>query len=342
MEGSIWEVLWYFVIGTSIVMYTILDGFDLGVGILHLFGKSDQDRRIFLNAIGPVWDGNEVWLVVIIGGLFAGFPGAYASLFSGFYSLFMIFIAVIILRAVAIEFRSKREGKAWRLFWDIVFSFASICFAFTLGLTFGNILQGIPLNSSFEYEGAFSHFFRPYPVLIGFTAIAILSMHGATFLFMKTEGELHKNLKRWVMPTIIVFAVLYILTTITTINYLPYMTQNLKEYPILFVFPAIALLAIASIPLFVKRDRDGYAFIASSLAITFLLVTAFSGIYPNLIRSSINPVENSVTLMNSSSSDFTLKILLTIAAIGVPLVLSYGIWVYHIFRGKVTLDHTSY
>lgn len=342
MEGTIWQNLWYVVLGASVVLYTILDGFDLGVGILHLFGKTDQDRRIFLNAIGPVWDGNEVWLVVIIGGLFAGFPHAYASLFSGFYTLFMVFIAVIIFRAVAIEFRSKREGKKWRLGWDIAFSLSSALFAFALGLTFGNIVRGVPMNASFEFTGGIVDFLNPYAILVGVTAVAIFAMHGAIFLFMKTEGDLHDNLKRWINPTIILFAVLYLVTTVVTIYTLPWMVAPMKTYPILFVLPFIAAVAIIGIPILVKKHRDGYTFIFSCIAIAFLLLTSFTGIYPNLIRSSVNPIEHSITLFNASSSEFTLKVLLTIAAIGVPLVFAYGIWVYHIFRGKVKIDETSY
>jgi len=339
---TLWQLLWFMVLGVSLIMYTVLDGFDLGVGILHLLGKTDNDRRVFLNAIGPVWDGNEVWLVVVMGGLFAGFPAAYASLFSSFYNLFMIFIAVIIFRAVAIEFRSKKPSKLWRSTWDCAFSFASIIFAFTIGLTFGNVIQGVPIDESFMYSASFLELLNPYSLLVGFTAIALLAMHGTIFLFMKTEGDLHNRLRKWVDLSIVIFVVLYILLTITTVRHLPFMVAPMLKYPILFIFPAIALLAIIVIPILVKKERDGLAFIFSCLAIAFLLMTAFWGVYPNIIRSSIDPINYSITIANSSSTDFTLKVLLTIAAIGVPLVLAYVAWAYHIFRGKVKITDTSY
>jgi cytochrome bd ubiquinol oxidase subunit II len=339
---TIWQLLWFLVLCASMVMYTILDGFDLGVGILHLFGRTDNDRRVFLNSIGPVWDGNEVWLVVIMGGLFAGFPVAYASLFSGFYDLFMILIAVIIFRAVAIEFRSKKPGKAWRMIWDFAFSFASIIFAFTIGLTLGNLIQGVPLNASFEYSVTLSKLLNPYAILVGLTAIALLAMHGTIFLFMKTEGELHSRLRNWINTSIIIFVIMYLILTVITIRHLPFMIKPMYEYPVLFIFPLIAFFSIAMVLYFVKKEKDGRAFIFSCAAITFLLITSFFGVFPNIIRSTINPTEFSLTIFNSSSTDFTLKLLFTIAMIGVPLVLAYGVWIYHIFRGKVKITDTSY
>lgn len=342
MDGSVFALLWFVVLGAALIMYTILDGFDLGVGILHLLGKTDQDRRIFLNAIGPVWDGNEVWLVVIIGGLFAGFPVAYASIFSGFYTLFMVFISAIIFRAVAIEFRSKRQSSLWRKAWDGIFSLASIIFAFTIGLTLGNIIQGIPLNSSFEYTGGIVYLLNPYAILVGITAIFLLAMHGAIFLFMKTEGELHQILRKWINPTIFLFLGFYGLLTFFTLRNLDFMVTPMRKNPILFIIPFLALLSILNIIIQVKRNKDGWAFISSCAAISFLLITSVLGVYPNIIRSSENPIENSLTIYQASATDFTLKILLTIAGIGIPLVFAYGIWVYHIFRGKVQLDETSY
>jgi cytochrome d ubiquinol oxidase subunit II len=159
MNLEMLQIAWYAVIAISIVFYTVLDGFDLGVGALHLFARTDEQRRIFLNSIGPFWDGNEVWIVIMMGGLFAGFPNAYATIFSGFYSLLMFLIAGLIFRAVAIEFRSKRPSKTWRSFWDVVFSFASILVALVMGLVLGNMILGIPLNSAQDFSGQFSDFF---------------------------------------------------------------------------------------------------------------------------------------------------------------------------------------
>src|SRR5579872_3810659 len=195
----------YLVLGVSVLMYVMLDGFDLGVGALHLFAKTDEQRRIFLNSIGPVWDGNEVWIIIVIGGLFAGFPDAYACVFSGFYTLCMVLIAGLMFRAVAIEFRSKSGSKTWRKIWDVAFSLSSHVVAFALGLVLGNVILGIPLDATQNFVGSFSDFFRPYAILIGLFAISLFAMHGAIYLHMKTEGESHQVVKRWILPAIFVF-----------------------------------------------------------------------------------------------------------------------------------------
>ena len=159
--GLDYPTLWFLVVGAVFTGYAILDGFDLGAGALHLFFKKEESRRIALNAIGPVWDGNEVWIVIMMGGLFAGFPNAYATIFSGFYTLFMFLIAGLMFRAAAIEFRSKRESPLWRSFWDVMFSLSSILVGLVIGLLLGNMIEGIPLNAQQDYVGAFADFFRP-------------------------------------------------------------------------------------------------------------------------------------------------------------------------------------
>lgn len=336
------EVLWYGVIAFSILFYAVLDGFDLGVGALHPFARTDEQRRIFLNAIGPVWDGNEVWIVIVMGGLFAGFPNAYASIFSGFYSLLMILIAGLMFRPVAIEFRSKRESPAWRKTWDYVFFLSSITVAFILGVLLGNMIQGVPLNENQDYVGTFSAFFRPYSVLVGITAIALFAMHGATYLTMKTEGEAHQIVRRWINPAIITFIFWYLLTTIATLLYMPHMTKSIEKYPYFFIFPLIAFFAILNIPRQVKKGNDGWAFIFSSISIIFLLVLYGLGTFPYIVYSTMNPESNSITIYNSASSPKTLGILLIVVAIGVPMILGYGYWVYRVFRGKVKLEKSSY
>lgn len=336
------DVLWYGVIAISILFYAVLDGFDLGVGALHPFARSDEQRRIFLNAIGPVWDGNEVWIVIVMGGLFAGFPGAYASIFSGFYSLLMILIAGLMFRPVAIEFRSKRESRAWRQTWDYVFFLSSITVAFILGVLLGNMIEGVPLNENQDYIGTFLGYFRPYSVLVGITSIALFAMHGATYLTMKTEGEAHRVVKRWINPAIITFIFWYSLTTIATLLYMRHMTQSIEQYPFFFIFPILALLSILNIPRQVKKGNDGWAFIFSCLSIIFLLVLYGLGTFPYIVYSTIDPEINSITIYNSASSEKTLLTLLIVVAIGVPMVLGYGYWVYRVFRGKVKLEKSSY
>lgn len=336
------EIIFYLVIGFSIVAYTILDGFDLGVGMLHLFAKEDQERRVFLNAIGPVWDGNEVWLVIVGGALFAGFPDVYATLFSSFYNLTMILLAGLMFRAVAIEFRSKRPSYFWRQSWDIVFCVSSYIIAFGIGIVLGNLVVGIPINEHKIYVGNFAHFFRPYPILIGFLSVALFMMHGSIYLFMKTEGAIHKKIRKNVTWCIAFFICLYIATTAATVQYLPHMTERMRLFPWLYLLALFALLAIVNVPYEISKKNDGRAFVSSCVGISLLITLFGIGTFPNMIRSNINPEEWSLTVFNSSSSALTLKVLLWIVVIGVPLVLAYGYYVYRVFRGKVKVGPHSY
>ncbi len=336
------EVLWYMVIGFSILFYTVLDGFDLGVGSLHLFARTDEQRRLFLNAIGPVWDGNEVWIVVVIGALFAGFPNVYATVFSGFYSLLMFIIAGFMFRAAAIEFRSKIESKRWRSIWDCVFCISSILVAFVLGLVLGNAIEGIPLNAAQDYVGDFSLFFRPYTLLVGITAVALFAMHGALYLTLKTEGEANVLVQRLVTPTIAFFLFWYVITTAATFLFMPHMTAAITETPLLGALPLASVAAIFNIPYQVRKGNFGWAFGSSAAAISFLLVLFSLGTFPVLVRSTIDPVNNNLTIYNSASSPTTLAILLVVVAIGIPLVFAYMFWTYRVFRGKVKLEKASY
>lgn len=334
--------IWYLVIGVAVIAYSVLDGFDLGVGALHLFARTDRQRRIFLNSIGPVWDGNEVWIVIVMGGVFAGFPNAYATVFSGFYTLLMFLIAGLMFRATAIEFRSKRDSLTWRYFWDAVFSFASILVAFVIGLILGNMVEGVPIDDSQNYVGNFTDLLGPYSIIIGITTCALFAMHGAIYLTMKTEGDAHEVVRKWINKAIGVFIFWYFVTTIATLTYMPHMTERLISKPYLFIFPLLSLIAVLSIPYQVRKGNDGWAFISSSLSIALLLILFGLGTYPTIVQSTINPETNSLTIYNSCSSEKTLGILLIVVAIGVPLVLAYGAWIYRIFRGKVQIEHSSY
>ena len=251
-------------------------------------------------------------------------------------------IAGLMFRAVAIEFRSKRESSVWRNTWDIVFSFSSILVSMILGILIANMIRGVPLDAEQNYVGTFSRFFHPYCILVGITTTALFAMHGATFLYMKTEGQTHHTIQKWINPSIIVFLFWYIVTTIATIVYMPHMVQKIRANPYFFIFPILSLLAILNIPLQVKKKNDGWAFLSSALSIAFLLILYGLGTFPVLVPSTLDPDANSLTIYNSASTPSTLKTLLTVVAIGVPLVLAYGFWIYHIFRGKVKIDKTSY
>lgn len=336
------EIVWFLVVIILLAGYAILDGFDLGVGMLHLFSKKDVERRLMLNAIGPVWDGNEVWLVTAGGAIFAGFPDVYATLCSALYIPIMILLSGLIFRAVAIEVRSKRPMAWWRWMWDVLFSFASLVIAFALGVTMGNLIAGIPLDENKEFIGDLTHLFHPYALLVGVMVVALFAMHGAIYILMKTEGELHDKLRLWINPTIIFFIMCYAIVTAATLIYMPHMTEAVRQRPIFFLIAILNMFAIANIPREIFRGRDYAAFACSCFNILCLMALYGLGTFPNLVRASNDHAQLSLTLFNSASSQLTLSILLLMAVIGVPLVISYTICVYWIFRGKVKLDAASY
>jgi cytochrome d ubiquinol oxidase subunit II len=266
------NTLWFVLVGVLFTGYAVLDGFDLGVGALHLFARSDQDRRILLNAIGPVWDGNEVWLVTGGGALFAAFPMVYATVFSGFYLPFMLLLVALIFRAVAIEFRSKQPMRWWRQMWDVAFAAGSVLAAFLIGVTMGNIAWGIPLDPHHEFAGTLGGLvLHPYALLMGVTTVALFAMHGAIYLVMKTEGELHDRIRRWITPAMILFILCYVIFTLATLLYVPHITEAIKHEPWFFVVVVLAVLAVANIPRSITRRRDFEAFLSSCGAMLCLM-----------------------------------------------------------------------
>lgn len=335
------EFVWFTIFVILLTGYAILDGFDLGVGMLNLFVRKDEDRRVVLNSIGPVWDGNAVWLVTAGGALFAGFPAIYATICSSFYIPIMIMLTGLIFRAVAIEFRSKQPMKWWRTTWDVLFALASFVIAFALGSVLGNLIHGIALDQEGEFIGDFQSLLQPYALLVGLLTVACFFMHGSIYLVMKTEKELHDKLRSYVNPAIIFFIIVFALTTITTLIYFPHMTETIKDRPVFFIITIVNILAIANIPREIFHGRDGLAFISSCVNIICLLALYGVGTYPNVVKAINNP-EYSLTIYNSSSSAFTLEVLLIIAMIGMPLVVAYTIAVYYIFHGKVKIEPTSY
>lgn len=334
-------VVWFVLVGVLFTGYAILDGFDLGVGEIHLFTKTDEERRLMINAIGPVWDGNEVWLVTGGGALFAAFPDVYATVFSGFYTAFMLLLASLIFRAVSIEFRSKMPMTWWRRLWDVGFSVSSYFSSFVIGVALGNLIWGVPLSPDREFAGTFFGLFHPYSVLTGVTTVALFMMHGSIYAVMKTGGALHEKIRGWVKNTMIFFILCYGVLTMFTLLYAHHMTIPFKEHPSLFLLPLAGMLAIANIPRAIHLGRDFQAFFSSSAAIAALMALFAIGVFPNLVISNPNP-EYSLTVWNASSSEKTLSIMLIFALIGMPLVIAYTIVIYWIFRGKVTLDPRSY
>jgi cytochrome bd ubiquinol oxidase subunit II len=336
--NEIWGVLFVFVIAG----YLILDGFDMGVGILHLaLARTDVERRTFLNSIGPVWDGNEVWLVLGGGVLFAVFPLVYASLFSGFYLAFMLVLLVMILRTVAIEFRSKEHSPRWRSAWDAVFAAASIGLALLLGVAFGNIVAGVPLNADGDITISLIELLNPFALLVGVTTVAMFALHGAIFLMLKTGGELRDRITRATPALIVTFFVLNTLVVIAMVLLDQRITERYTTQIWPVIFPAGALLALVGVWLFLRRGQPLRAFVCSSAMIALLLVSGAIGLFPNLLTSTTDSA-NDLTIYNAASAENTLVVCLIVAVIGIPFVLLYTAGVYWIFRGETKVESEGY
>jgi cytochrome d ubiquinol oxidase subunit II len=335
------NAVWFVLVGVLFTGYALLDGFDLGVGALHLFTREDEHRRIMLNAIGPVWDGNEVWLVTGGGALFAAFPNVYATVFSGFYLAFILLLFALIFRAVAIEFRSKQPMRWWRQLWDVGFAVGSILSSLLIGVAMGNIAWGVPIDERGEFGGTFFTLLHPYALLLGVTTLALFMMHGSIYIVMKTEGQLQNMARGWVNRTIIFFIIAYAVTTMATLLYVPHMAARVRANPWLFSVALVNMLAIANIPREIHHRRDFKAFLSSCVAMIALMTLFGLEMFPHLVLSDPEP-GRSLTVYNAASSQRTLGIMLTIALIGVPIVLAYTVSIYWIFRGKVKLDRMSY
>lgn len=335
------NLFWFVTLGVLLAGYAILDGFDLGVGILHLGARGDAERRVFMNSIGPLWDGNEVWLVTFGGALFAAFPDVYATAFSAFYLAFMLLLFALIFRAVSMEFRSKRESPAWRRFFDYCFFAASTLATLLFGVAVGNCMKGIPVGADREFAGGFLDLLHPYAVLVGLFTVAMFAMHGSIYLYLKTTGELQQRIHGWMWRTFGFFLVLYLVTTIYTLVEIRSATRNFEHYPWAWIVVLLNVLAIANIPRAIYLSRPGYAFVSSCCSIAAFVFLFGIALYPNLLASSINP-DWSLTIRNAASSPKTLFIMQIIAFAGMPFVLAYTTIIYWVFRGKVEIGRFSY
>jgi cytochrome bd ubiquinol oxidase subunit II len=336
------NTIWFGLVGILLTGYAILDGFDLGVGGLHLLARGDQERRIFLNAIGPVWDGNEVWLVTGGGALFAAFPNVYATVFSGFYEAFILLLAAIIFRAVAIEFRSQRPGHRWRATWDAAFSISSLVSALLIGVALGNIVWGVPLNEYHDFQGNLLTLLHPYPLFVGVMAIVLFIMHGNLYLILKTDGARQEKLRRWARYTIPAYLLCFILLHVITVSTCSQIQAALPQrWWLLGIILALSLLFTLNIWRETSNGRAGWAFVSSCLSILTLMLLVGVAIYPNIVFSTPQ-IAHSLNIYNGSSTDKTLRFMFYVALIGVPLVLTYTIGIYYVFRGKVKLTDESY
>jgi len=333
---------WMFlVIGAVFSGYAILDGFDLGAGTVHLFLREEQSRRIALNAIGPVWDGNEVWLVIGGGTLFAGFPKVYATLLSAFYTPFILFLVLLILRAISIEFRSKEPMLWWRKLWDTVYAISSTLVGFTLGVVLGNVVRGIAIDEKMIFKGGLLDIFNPYALLTGLTVVTLFALHGSVYLVMKTKGSLSERLVYISKIAGMLFTICYLALSAATLLFVPHAAHEFFDNPLLFLIPVITLLLLLNERLLIVRGKYWLAFLTSALLTSLLLITIAIGLYPNILMSTISSA-NSLTIANSAASTKSLGIILTFVLIGAPLVLIYTLFLFKTFRGKVEIDEMSY
>ena len=323
---ALWAVLW--------AIYFFLDGFDLGVGILHPFlPRNDLEKRLAMNSIGPVWDGNKVWLVTAAGVTFAAFPAAFALIFSAFYLPLLLILFGLIVRGAALEFRGKSDSPAWRRGWDMAFFLGSLTTAFLFGVLFGNIFQGLPLNAQ-GYQGGFFSLFNRYGLLTGVMFVVMLGGHGALWLAVKTGDELGARVRRFAMK---IWAVLVAATALFFVN-TAFVTSIFASYInnyVLLLLPAGVVASLLGMGMAIMSKRFPAAFFASGAAVILIVMTGFAGLYPQLVPARPDALY-SLTIYNAAASDYTLRILTVIAAIFVPVVAVYQFWVYRIFRGTVT------
>lgn len=330
------QVTWFVLVGVLLTGYAILDGFDLGVGFWHLFARKDEERRAFLKSIGPFWDGNEVWLLTGGGALFAAFPPVYASVFSGFYLALILLLGALIFRAVSIEFRNHLDSDSWRRVWDRAFSLGSSLAALLFGVALGNVMRGIPLNTAGDYTGTFFGLLNPYALLIGLTGFAMLITHGAAYLAFRIEGDIAGRALGWARVSWLLFAALTLTATGATFATQPHLTAGFSTLPVLWIVPLLALASVVATGIFIFKRRALKAFLGSSATIFCLMLLVGASLFPNLVPAMNDPAL-SLTVYNSSSSEYALTAMLIITIIGLPLVLGYTFWVYRTFGGKVVL-----
>jgi cytochrome d ubiquinol oxidase subunit II len=338
MDVQILQIIWFILIGVLFIGYAILDGFDLGIGSLMPFlAKNEQDEKVMLNSIGPVWDGNEVWLLTAGGALFAAFPHAYATVFSGFYLALMLVLMALIFRAVSFEFYNQdNENKK---VWKTTFFLGSFLPALLFGVALGNIMNGLPLKGGLEYYGGgpimrFIYLLRPFPLSVGLLGLAAFLMQGATYAMIKTEGDLYQRAKEMVNKVWPAYLVLLVLASVLAFVFLQGSLTNVAGW----VFLAVSIGALFMVKRFAGEGRDFPAFLMSSLSFLSLWLITGTYMFPNLVINNL-PGEANITIMNASNSQLTLTVMLIIAVIGVPIMLAYTTYVYRIFKGKTTPDH---
>ena len=331
------EGIWFLLAGVFLVGYALTDGFDLGTGMLTIFTKKDENRKVLYNAVAPVWDGNEVWLIAGGGMLFAAFPVVYAASFSGFYLAILIVLWALIGRAVAFEYRNKKESKTWRNVWDWIYWIGNFVPALLFGVAVGNAVIGVPIDQKGVYHGTFFTLLRPAPLLMGLVGVFMFLMHGTAYLFRKTEGEVFELAKKFAYISFFGFIITLIITDFLLVIVAPELYSNYFKYPLFWIAPIMLIIGlILYFKNLVNGNYDKVIYGSTLTALGTVLTIALAS-YPVLMRSSINPKYN-LTIWNSASSHLTLTVMLIATLIFMPMVITYTIYVYRVFKGKVSAE----
>ncbi len=335
------QSIWFFLWGLLWALFFITDGFDLGIGSLYPFlGKTETDKRTMINAMGPLWDGNQVWLVTAGGVTFAAFPKVYAVMFSSLYSALMLILFALIVRGVSFEFRGKIDDPRWRKVWDVCIFIGSVAPAVLFGVAFANIFSGIPIDGEGIYHGTLFTLLNPYGLLGGMLFLLLFIQHGALWLAIKSTGDLHDRAvltARVAWPVLLVVVVFFLGAGIFATR----LYDNYLAHPALFLVILVTVAGLLGVWMFVRQATYFKAWFASALTIVGATFYGIVGLYPNLFPSSLDP-NYSLTAFNSSSSPLTLKIMLTVVIIFVPIVLIYQIWAYTVFTEKVAEEDFTY
>ncbi|HEU0264967.1 MAG TPA: cytochrome d ubiquinol oxidase subunit II [Geobacterales bacterium] len=332
---DIFQLIWFILWGVLWSVYFMLDGFVLGTGMLHrLVATSDAERRVVINTVGPVWDGNEVWLITAGGATFAAFPTTYALMFSYLYTPLLLLLFALIIRGVSFEFRGKSTNSTWRNAWDWAIVVSSFLIALLFGVAFGNIFKGLPMDAA-GYHGSFIALLNPYGLLTGLLFVLLFLLHGALYLSVKSDGQVMARASRlagklW-LPVLIAAALFLAVTPMATS-----LEDNYRQLLPLAILPLLAVVGLVLIRFFLGKNLLYRAFALSCLTVVAVVATGVAGLFPNLIPSTLDPLY-SLTITNSSSSPYTLRIMTGVAAIFVPIIIAYKIWVYRIFRSRVTV-----
>jgi len=336
------NVAWFWVLSAMLTAYAVLDGYDLGVGTLSLWvARGDDERRLTVNAIGPVWNGNEVWLLAAGGMLVVSFPRVYASGFSGFYLALMVVLWLLILRGVSIEFRNQVEDPLWRSLWDAGFWAGSLLLALLLGVALGNVVRGLPIGPDGYFQGTFALLLNPYSLLTGILSLVVLAWHGSNYLRVKTEGALLEKAEKWSRGLWWAAAVLVIATTIATFAVRPSAGRNFQSHPIAWVLPLLTLGGLAFGFRCRIQDRARGAFRSSALVIIALMGSSMLTVFPDLLTSTLNP-QYSLNIYNAASSPLALRTSFIANIVGMIGVVVYSYYVHRTFSGKVSLDGGHY